>query len=53
MILGEETVCYVWYQTWAFDHIDVQTTAITAYEFPGENMARNELSPQRLMNAVK
>jgi hypothetical protein len=50
---GVETGCYNWYQTWAFDHIDVHTTAITAFEFPGENMDRNEISPKRLMRAVK
>ena len=42
-----------WFQTWAWDHIDVHTSYITAYEYPGENMARKELSPKRLMQGVK
>ena len=42
-----------WFQTWAFDHIDVHTSFITSYEYPGENMDRNEISPKRLMQAVK
>ncbi len=42
-----------WFQTWAWDHIDVHTSFITAYEFPGENMNRKEISPRRLMQGVK
>jgi hypothetical protein len=42
-----------WFQTWAWDHIDVHTSFITAYEYPGENMDRKELSPKRLMRGVK
>lgn len=42
-----------WFQTWAFDHIDVHTSFITSYEYPGENMDRNEITPKRLMQAVK
>jgi hypothetical protein len=50
---GPETGCNTYYQTWAFDYIDVHTTILTAYEYPGENMDRNEMSPKRLMKGVK
>jgi hypothetical protein len=50
---NRETGCNIWYQTWAFDHIDVHSTFVTSYEYPGENMDRKEISPKRLMTAVK
>ena len=50
---SRETGTFGWFQTWAFDHIDVHTSFITSYEFPGENLDRNEISPKRLMKAAK
>ncbi len=50
---SQESGTYGWFQTWAWDHIDVHSSFITSYEFPGENMARKELSPKRLMQGVK
>jgi len=44
---------YIYHQVWAFDHIDVHTSYQLFYEYPAENIDRNEISPKRLMQAVK